>query len=423
MTGQNAESLRHLCVLGLQWGDEGKGKIVDVLTEQVDVVVRYQGGANAGHTIIIGDEKHVFHHLPSGVLRENTQAVLGNGMVIETEALLSEVDQLPASVVDRLHLAERAHLVLPFHKELDRSRESDPEATRIGTTLRGIGPAYEDKVARRGVRLGDLATPGFIEEELPQRLADRGFAQEVIDASVAMCHELCRRLGTRIVAADRTLRELDQQGQRFLFEGAQGCLLDIDFGTYPYVTSSSPSFLGTGPGSGFSPRKIDHVIGVTKAYCTRVGEGPFPSEADDAEAGPLREAGGEFGATTGRPRRCGWLDIPALRFAVQLNDVDSLALTKADVLTGRSTIPVVVAYDIDGERRDDFPSSVRELERVKPIVEEWPGWDRVDEAALQPFIDRLRESVGVDVSMLSTGRKRDEIILREPIRNFVEAGR
>ncbi len=417
------DGLQHLCVLGLQWGDEGKGKIVDVLTEGVDVVVRYQGGANAGHTIIIGDKKHVLHHLPSGVLRPNTQAVLGNGMVIETEALLEEVDKLPNDVIDRLFLSERAHLVLPFHRSLDRARESDTAETKIGTTLRGIGPAYEDKFARRGVRLGEVLEPGFIEEALPKRLAERGLDPSDIEASVKMCRELSRRLGHRIQPTEELLHRLDGEGRRFLFEGAQGCLLDIDFGTYPFVTSSSPSFLGIGSGCGFSPRRVDHVIGVTKAYCTRVGEGPFPSEAAEADAEPLREAGGEFGATTGRPRRCGWIDLPALRFAVQINDVDSLALTKADVLAGRETIPVAIAYELDGKRIDHFPSRATDLDRVVPVYEQWPGWNEVSGASLAPFVERLEQAVGVPVSMISTGRRRDEIILGDPIRAFVEEAR
>jgi len=413
------DGLRHLCVLGLQWGDEGKGKIVDVLTEAVDGVIRFQGGANAGHTIIIGDEKHVLHHLPSGVLRANTQALLGNGMVIETEALLAEVDSLPAEVIDRLLLSERAHLVLPFHRSLDRSRESNRAGTKIGTTLRGIGPAYEDKFARRGVRLGELLEPKFLEKTLPARLAERGIDGADVDATVALCRQLLDRLGARILPTEEILHTLDREGQRFLFEGAQGCLLDIDFGTYPFVTSSSPSLLGVGPGSGFSPRRIDHVVGVTKAYCTRVGEGPFPSEATEQDAGPLREAGGEFGATTGRPRRCGWIDLPSLVFSCRINDVDSLALTKADVLVGRETVPVVVAYELEGKRVDTFPSRAADLERVRPIYEEWPGWTEVSAEALAPFIERLTRAVGVPVSMISTGRRRDEIILHDPIQTLV----
>ncbi|MCA8960891.1 MAG: adenylosuccinate synthase [Planctomycetes bacterium] len=416
-------SIRHLCVLGLQWGDEGKGKIVDVLTAAVDVVVRYQGGANAGHTIIIEDVKHVLHHLPSGVLRAGVQAVLGNGMVIETEALLAEVDQLDPEVVDRLHLSDRAHLVLPFHRELDRARESNGCDTKIGTTLRGIGPAYEDKVGRRGVRLGDLREPSFLDDELPARLAARGFDAELIESSVAVCRRLVERLGSRIGATDLTLDRLHREGRRFLFEGAQGCLLDVDFGTYPFVTSSSPSFLGIGSGSGFSPRKVDHVLGVTKVYCTRVGEGPFPTEADPEAAAPLREAGGEFGATTGRPRRCGWLDLPALEYAIRVNDVDSLALTKADVLNGRATVPVAVGYELDGERIDGFPSRAEDLDRVRPIYEEWPGWDDVDAATLAPFVERLSARLGVPVSIISTGRRRDEVIVEDPLRSFVEGER
>lgn len=416
-----AEQVRNICVLGLQWGDEGKGKIVDVLTEGVDAVVRYQGGANAGHTIWIGDVKHVLHHLPSGVLRDEKLAVLGNGMVIEGEALLAELDQLPASVIDRLYLSGRAHLVLPYHRSRDREREeASGEGHRIGTTLRGIGPTYEDKFARRGIRLADLQRPGFFEGGFEKWLREAGHSETDIQESVRVGQRLYERIGGRILSTERLLRRFDREGKRLLFEGAQGSLLDVDFGTYPYVTSSSPSFLGVGPGTGFSPRRIHHVLGITKVYCTRVGEGPFPTELHGAEAEPLRTAGGEFGATTGRPRRCGWLDIPALRYAVELNDVDSLVLTKCDILTGRATVPVAVAYRRGDETHDEFPVLAEDLEDAVPIYEEWPGWQESTLEAMRPFIAKVEEAVGVPVSIVSTGPRRDEVVLLDPWPTLVQ---
>ncbi|MFQ5655646.1 MAG: adenylosuccinate synthetase, partial [Planctomycetota bacterium] len=294
--------MRHICVIGLSWGDEGKGKVVDVLTGGVDAVVRYQGGANAGHTICFGDKRHVLHHLPAGILHEGTQAILGNGMVIAPGKLLEEVSELPDEALERLHISERAHLVLPHHILLDRSRESGRKA-KIGTTLRGIGPAYQEKYARTGVRLGDLLAPGFIEEGLRGHLAGGleglGAPPTAVDEAHDLCRRFAERLGARVGDTAGLLARLHRRGDRFLFEGAQGSLLDIDFGTYPYVTSSSSSFLGIGPGSGFSPRRVDHVLGVSKAYCTRVVEGPFPTELDGEEAERLRAAGEEYGATTG----------------------------------------------------------------------------------------------------------------------------
>lgn len=412
--------MRHICVVGLNWGDEGKGKIVDVLTEDVDAVVRFQGGANAGHTVYVGETRHVFHHLPMGCLHPGTLAVLGNGMVIEPEGLFEEIDSLPGDARGQIRLSNRAHVVLPHHKALDRRVESGG-GKRIGTTLRGIGPAYQEKYARVGVRLGDLVSTGFIENRLEEILTDRcnqhGLDLELVELGINLSTQLRDRVGDLVVDTQRLLHDLDNAGKRFLFEGAQGCLLDIDFGTYPFVTSSNPSVAGIGPGTGFSPRKIDHVVGVTKAYCTRVGEGPFPSELEGAEAEELREAGGEYGTTTGRPRRCGWLDIPALRYAVMLNDLDSFALTKADVLSGRETIPVVSAYRLDGKICKDLPPGVDDLSRVEPVIEEWPGWKQVDGPSMKPFISRLEEATGCGVSILSTGKRRDEVLLYPPFQS------
>jgi adenylosuccinate synthase len=284
------KQMQHVCVVGLNWGDEGKGKIVDVLASDADAVVRYQGGANAGHTVYIGEVRHVLHHLPMGVLHEGILAVLGNGMVLEPAKLLEEVESLPEEAVSRIRISDRAHVVLPHHAAVEKLREQSA-VHPIGTTLRGIGPAYQDKFGRDGIRMGDIMTPGFIEDVLPGKLRERtqrlGIPGEGIDEAIQICNRLKERLESQVTDTRQLLHKLHQQGKKLLFEGAQGCMLDIDFGTYPFVTSSSPSFLGLGPGTGFSPRKIDHVVGVTKAYCTRVGEGPFPSEIHGEEAEAL----------------------------------------------------------------------------------------------------------------------------------------
>ena len=409
--------MRHVCVVGLNWGDEGKGKIVDVLAKDVAAVVRYQGGANAGHTVYIGDVKHVLHHLPMGVLHGGILAILGNGMVIEPKKLLEEVESLPEEAIQQIRISDSAHVVLPHHGAIEKGTE-EKATSPIGTTLRGIGPAYQDKFARTGVRMGDLIRPGFVEEQLPVLLEERrqslGGTEEGVATAVEICTRLRDRLQGQIVDTRQLLNTMHNDGQTLLFEGAQGCMLDIDFGTYPFVTSSSPSFLGVGTGSGFSPRKVDHVVGVTKAYCTRVGEGPFPSEIHGTEAEELREAGGEFGTTTGRPRRVGWLDIPALRFAAELNDLDSYALTKADVLSGRETVPVVTAYRRGDEILHTYPGGTDDLEDIEPVVENWPGWDVVNEQSMQPFMDLLEKETGIPVSILSTGKRRDEVCLFKP---------
>ena len=409
--------MQHICVVGLNWGDEGKGKIVDVLASDVDAVVRYQGGANAGHTVYIGDVRHVLHHIPTGILHGGIQAILGNGMVIEPSKLIEEVESLSEEALSRIWISDRAHVVLPHHGAVERILEE--QASRpIGTTLRGIGPAYQDKFGRSGVRMGDLVQPGFVDDVLKARLLERcrvlGVSEQCATEGVQICTQLRDRLGSQVIDTCHLLNEMHATGKKLLFEGAQGCMLDIDFGTYPFVTSSSPSFLGVGTGSGFSPRKIDHVVGVTKAYCTRVGEGPFPSEITGEAADALREAGGEFGTTTGRPRRVGWLDIPMLCYCAALNDIDSFALTKADVLTGRDTVPVVTGYRLGEELLESLPFSVADMEAVEPVVEQWPGWNQVDERAMQPFIERLEAATGIPVSILSTGKRRDEVCIFSP---------
>lgn len=380
---------KHICLIGLQWGDEGKGKIVDHLSKDVDATVRFQGGGNAGHTVYVDGVKYVLHHIPVGVLHDNVLAVLGNGMVIEPEGFIEEYDSLTPEQRSRVRISEGAHLVLPEHLELDNQREDDETQTKIGTTRRGIGPTYEAKYARRGKRVGDLRWR-------------RGSM---------LLEEFYRRVMDKIVNVTDLLYELDAQGKTILFEGAQGVLLDVDFGQYPYVTSSHCTTLGVGIGTGFSPRRIGRVVGVAKAYPTRVGTGPFPSFAEEEDQA-LRDAGDEYGATTGRPRFCGWLDIPALKYAIKVGDVDEIALTKTDILNGRETIPVCVSYKYDRTDMDgEYLTDTKMLDLCDPVYEEWPGWDDVDGA--EPFIQKLEEALGVPVTMVGNGPNREDLIIRE----------
>lgn len=380
---------KHICLIGLQWGDEGKGKIVDHLAKDADAVVRFQGGGNAGHTIYVEGKKSVFHHIPVGVLHENVLAVLGNGMVIEPKEFIEEYDGLTADQKARVRVSEGAHIVLPEYLELDNQREDDKTQTKIGTTRRGIGPTYEAKYARFGMRVGGLRWR-------------RGSM---------LLEEFYRRVMDKIVNVTDLLYDLDAQGKTILFEGAQGVLLDIDFGQYPYVTSSHCTSLGVGVGTGFSPRKIGRVIGVAKAYPTRVGTGPFPSFAGDEDQA-LRDAGGEYGATTGRPRLCGWLDIPALKYAIKVGDVDEIALTKTDILNGRKTIPVCIGYKyLNCDVSYDYYTDTGMLEQVEAVYERWPGWDDID--GVEPFIQRLEKELGVPVTMIGNGPNRADLIVRE----------
>lgn len=395
---------RHICLVGLQWGDEGKGKIVDSLSSQIDAVVRFQGGGNAGHTIWVDSDKFVVHHIPTGVLHDGVLAILGNGMVIDPEGFLEEWSTLDNEQKSRVFISDRAHVTLPEHKRLDISRETGGTSEVIGTTRRGIGPTYEAKFARFGVRVGELLNSEIWETRfaaLPT--ADRTLLKKFVNAiTVPTC---------RVTDTTSMLWELDDQGKTFLFEGAQGVLLDIDFGQYPFVTSSSCTFLGLGTGTGFSPRKIGRVIGVVKAYPTRIGTGPFPSEGSEAEDEWLREAGHEYGATTGRPRRCGWLDIPALRYAVKVSDVDEIALTKTDILNGYGDIPVCVGYEFNGQVLDFFPSDTKMLDEVRPIYEKWPGWTGTND--IDAFLSRLETALACPVTMVGHGVDRKDLLVRD----------
>lgn len=414
-----------IAVVGAQWGDEGKGKVVDRIASDADAVVRYGGGANAGHTLVVGNEKTVFHLLPSGALHPRPKLVLGPGMVIDPRVLAEELDQLDERGLDvegRVVLSDRAHLVLPQHGLVDRLREQGKQA--IGTTKRGIGPCYQDRAARRGLRIADLRNPkGFIEkfkrnaEAWVPFVRQRGGDMIDVDAEVRALLELADRLVPLIADSADLLYRMRTKGERILLEGAQGTMLDLEHGTYPFVTSSSVTSAGACTGSGMPPTAIDRVLGITKAYTTRVGDGPFPTELLGAEGDGLREAGGEFGATTGRPRRCGWLDIPVLRYAVRINGMQGLALTKMDVLSGLGDLRICVAYQIDGERSELPPAE--DLSRAQPVYETLEGWEDAlgdcrafDElpAAAQAYVERVTELAGCPVDLVSVGPGRRETI-------------
>ncbi len=422
-----------LVVVGAQWGDEGKGKVVDLYAESADLVVRYAGGANAGHTLVIDGKQLVTHLIPSGVLHPGTQCALGDAMVVHLPTLLDEIEDCKSRGLladDRdLLISRRAHVILPYHKQIEAVREKRDNA--IGTTLRGIGPAYETKAGRRGVRIGDLAhrdrLRAIVEEnliELGPLLTHFGEAlpsvDAIVDEAVAAGEAISKYVGPVGPVVDRALTD----GKNVLFEGAQGALLDVDHGTYPFVTSSSTIAAGACIGTGIGPTRIDRVIGITKAYTTRVGAGPFPTELDDAAGDALREAGGEYGATTGRPRRCGWLDAFALQHAVRINGMTGLALTKLDVLGGQKEIRVCVGYRLDGAPVDEFPMDADDLARVEPVWESFPGWEGDTREAstfeelpaeAQAYVRAVEQLAGVDVFLVSVGPDRaDSLTLQTP---------
>lgn len=422
-----------VAVIGAQWGDEGKGKIVDIYTEFADLVVRWAGGPNAGHTLVVGDEKVVVRLLPSGILREGTRCVLGQGMVIDLAVLLAEIDELERrgrkNLAERLVVSDRAHLVLPYHILVDGLRE---QTQGIGTTKKGIGPAYEDKVRRTGIRAGDLVDLGRVARKVEAALEQwapfihaLGGTLPSVDSIVSPLEPLARRVVPLLADTSLLVATAVESGKRVLLEGAQGTLLDIDHGTYPYVTSSSPVAGGASIGAGIGPNRIDTVIGITKAYATRVGSGPFPTELDDSDGVHLREAGAEFGSVTGRPRRTGWLDLPALHYAARVNGIDGLALTKLDVLTGLPRIRVCVAYDTPSGRTTNFPIDlIDEPGRVTPVYEELPGWseplqnakvlDDLPKAA-RDYVRFLEEGAKVPLFLVSVGPRRLEtIVLHNP---------
>ena len=426
---------KNVVVLGTQWGDEGKGKIVDLLTDQANAVVRFQGGHNAGHTLVIDGQKTVLHLIPSGILRANVQCLIGNGVVLAPDALLKEIGELEARAVpvrERLKISPSCPLILPYHVALDVAREVRRGGEKIGTTGRGIGPAYEDKAARRGVRLGDLKDPERFANKLREVMDYHNFQLEhyykvepldydtVLRETLAMATELLP------MVADVTaiLHECRKTDANIMFEGAQGSLLDIDHGTYPFVTSSNTTAGGTATGSGFGPLFLDYVLGITKAYTTRVGSGPFPTELFDATGAHLASRGHEFGATTGRPRRCGWFDAVALRNAVNINSVSGLCLTKLDVLDGLETIQICIGYADSSGNPVPNPVDSDDYDGLVPVYEEVPGWsestvgartlEELPQAA-RDYIHKIEDVVGAPIDIISTGPDRIEtIVLRHP---------
>ena len=419
----------NIAVLGAQWGDEGKGKIVDLLTRHFSVVARYQGGHNAGHTVYAGGRKFVLRLLPSGILHENITCVIGNGVVVDPQALFSEIDELERagiSVGDRLLISDKAHLILPYHRELDLLSEARRGERKIGTTSRGIGPAYEDKIARRGVRVGDLADEVSLADAVQHNVAARNrlIADSTMDWRQVL-DDLRRAWGRMehwVTDVSLFLAHARQEGRSIMFEGAQGTLLDIDHGTYPYVTSSNATIGGVCTGLGIGARAIDGVLGVAKAYTTRVGEGPLPTELTGQLGDRLRESGQEFGAVTGRPRRCGWYDAVAVRYAVRVNGLDAVALTKLDVLDGLPELQVCTAYRCGGELLNEMPGEITQLTACEPVYETLPGWSSPTRSVrryedlpreAKAYIARVEEITGVPAAILSTGSDREDTIIRE----------
>jgi adenylosuccinate synthase len=426
-------SARNVVVIGTQWGDEGKGKIVDWLTDRAQGVVRFQGGHNAGHTLVIGGKKTVLHLIPSGILRGEVDCFIGNGVVLSPHALVQEMQELEAGgvhgVVARLMISEACPLILPYHAALDNAREAARGEQKIGTTGRGIGPAYEDKAARRAIRVQDLFKPERFAEKLKELLGFHNFVlenyykakkidfQSTLDDALA----LAPRLQPLVADVPRALYHANRKGKNLLFEGAQGSLLDIDHGTYPFVTSSNCVAGAAAAGAGIGPMHLHYVLGITKAYSTRVGGGPFPTELSDDVGERLRQRGQEFGATTGRPRRTGWFDAAALKRSIQLNGVSGLCITKLDVLDGAETLKICVGYNIDGMMSEILPVGAEELERCVPVYEELPGWmestvgikshDKLPPGA-RAYLKRIEALAGIPIDLISTGPDREETIVR-----------
>jgi adenylosuccinate synthase len=427
--------MSNIVVMGAQWGDEGKGKIVDLLTTTADVVVRFQGGNNAGHTLVVGGEKCILHLIPSGILHKDKRNLIGNGVVLDPFVFCREIDGLASRGVDagpgRLTVSKKTHLIMPYHKELDAARESYMcKDKKIGTTGRGIGPCYEDKAVRVGVRAGDLANLSLLREKIEHALLEKNallqglYNRAPLDADevFASVEALAPRLLPYLGDVSQALQDAWAQGKTVLFEGAQGTLLDIDHGTYPFVTSSNTVAGNAAAGSGCGARKLDRIVAVVKAYTTRVGSGPFPTELDDAVGCHMQATGAEFGATTGRKRRCGWLDVVLLREAVRLNTPTEIALTKLDVLSGLETIKICVGYDYHGERVDYPPQEENALAQVTPVYESVPGWredisqarqwDDLPEAARR-YVERIELLSGVPVGIISVGPDREQNCIRE----------
>lgn len=420
-------------VIGAQWGDEGKGKVVDLLTDRANAVVRFQGGHNAGHTLVVGEQKTVLHLVPSGILREGAHCFIGNGVVLAIDALRGEVAELEARgipVRERLSISEASAVIFPYHVALDQARERAASgAKKIGTTGRGIGPTYEDKVARRGIRVGDLFDAAVLEDKLNTVLHYHNhvlttyLGAQAVDPKEMLDYALSAGEFVKSMVTDvgEELFECYDRGENILFEGAQGTLLDVDHGTYPFVTSSTTTAGGAASGSGFAPTALNYVLGITKAYTTRVGAGPFPTELHDSVGEHLGRVGNEFGATTGRERRCGWLDAVALRHTARLNGLTGLCITKLDVLDGLETVRIATQYNLDGEFRQHPPAGADRLSRCVPVYEDMPGWseptqgvtdfDQLPDNAKR-YLERMSDLIGVPVDIISTGPERDQTIIR-----------
>jgi adenylosuccinate synthase len=413
-------------LVGSQWGDEGKGKIVDILSEKVDIVARYQGGANAGHTVEIGDKQFILHLIPSGILREDVICVIGNGVVIDPSALLQEIELLEKNnikVNGRLFISHNAHLIMPYHKLLDSISESGEN--KIGTTGRGIGPCYIDKYARKGIRIVDLLNKKVLEEKIRINLKEKNnLLKKVynhdeldVEAIIKEYQEFDKTIDKYVKDIPSFLNNAIKEGKSILMEGAQGALLDVDHGTYPYVTSSSPTSGGACIGTGIPPNKITQIVGIVKAYTTRVGNGPFPTELVDETGEKLRKAGAEYGATTGRPRRCGWFDAFIVKYTAMINGIDYVAITKLDVLGVFDEIKVCIGYEVNGKRLKSFPTDVNKLGEVKPVYETLPGWKK-DISGCKSYSDLpeetknylsfLSESAGIQINIISVGPKRTQ---------------
>lgn len=423
--------MSNVVVIGTQWGDEGKGKIVDLLASRADLVVRFQGGNNAGHTLVVGGKKTICHLIPSGILHEEKKCMIGNGVVVDPEVLLHEMDTLTKEGLmltpERLSLSEKAHLIMPYHKAVDIARETAKGKDKIGTTGRGIGPCYEDKAGRRGIRVLDLLDSKALEIKIKENLEEKNFLltrflnaqalefQPIFDAYMRMAQRLKPFIADVSINVDVATRA----GKKILFEGAQGTHLDIDHGTYPFVTSSNPIAGSVCAGVGVGPDKLHHILGIVKAYTTRVGSGPFPTELYDETGEYIQQKGAEFGATTGRKRRCGWIDLVMLKDSIRYNGLTSLSITKLDVLSGLETVKACVAYECDGERIEYMPASLERLARCTPVYEEMPGWkeeicnaQNLSElpAAARDYLKYIEERTCVPMSIVSVGPKREETI-------------
>jgi adenylosuccinate synthase len=428
--------MSNVVVVGTQWGDEGKGKVVDLLTPRADLIVRFQGGNNAGHTLVVEGKQFIFHIIPSGILYDGKKCLIGNGLVVDPEVLLKEMESLNQIGIEinskRLSLSEKAHIIMPYHKAIDLAREAAKGKTKIGTTGRGIGPCYEDKVARIGVRAVDLTEPEVLEEKIRANLKEKNFyltkflnaepieVQPILERYLLMAEKLKPFISDVSLELEQALKA----GQNILFEGAQGTHLDVDHGTYPFVTSSNPVAGSASAGAGIGPSQLHHILGIVKAYTTRVGAGPFVTELEDEAGNYIQERGKEFGATTGRRRRCGWLDLVVVQDSARLNGLNSLAITKLDVLTGLEKIKVCVGYELEGEQINHRPASLRKTAQCLPTYEEMPGWQedisqarQVDQLPPQArtYLKTIEEITGVPISIISVGPGREGTILVQEI--------